>query len=71
MTEKDKKPAAPDRRQLLRSLGTGALGTAAVAAGGAAVVITPAEAATSVSERKKARYKETEHVKAYYRTNRY
>jgi len=60
-----------DRRNVLKSLGTGALGTAAVAAGGAAVAPTPAVAAESAAERVKARYKETDHVKAFYRTNRY
>jgi hypothetical protein len=60
-----------DRRKFLRSLGSGAAGSVAVAAGGVAVVPVAAEAAESAADRKKARYKETDHVKAYYRTNRY
>lgn len=56
-----------DRRGFLRSIGgAGAAGTAAVV--GAAV---PAEAAENEAGRKKARYKESDHVKAFYRTNRY
>jgi hypothetical protein len=35
------------------------------------VTATPAVAAESAAEKKKARYKETEHVKKYYATNRY
>jgi nitrous oxide reductase len=63
--------AKVDRRKFLRSLGSGAVGTAAVAAGGVAVAPATAEAAESAAERTKARYKETDHVKTYYRTNRY
>jgi hypothetical protein len=54
------------RRELLRALGTGAAVTAA------APLATPAHAdSESNSEKRKARYKETEHVKTYYRVNRY
>jgi hypothetical protein len=60
-----------DRRKFLRSLGGGAAGTVAVAAGGVVVAPAAAEAAESAADRKKARYKETDHVKAFYRTNRY
>ncbi|MDB5595084.1 MAG: twin-arginine translocation signal protein [Hyphomicrobiales bacterium] len=56
-----------DRRSFFR-----AGGTAAVAA---AVAIVPvadeAQAAETGTERTKARYRETEHVKNYYRVNRY
>lgn len=65
------KDATIDRRNLLKSLGTGAIGTAAVAAAGTVVAPTSAEAAESAADRVKARYKETDHVKAFYRTNRY
>lgn len=64
-------PKVIDRRGFLRGLSTGAVGTAAVAATGIAIAPGAAEAAESVAERKKARYRETDHVKAYYRTNRY
>lgn len=43
--------------------------SAAAAATGAAVA--PAAASESEAEQKKARYKETDHVKKYYATNRY
>ena len=55
------------RRQFLRGLGAGA-GLAATAA---APLATGAVAAESNNERAKARYKETDHVKAFYRVNRY
>jgi hypothetical protein len=48
------------------------MGGSAVAAAAAVVPLTvEAEAAETGSERTKARYKETEHVKNYYRVNRY
>jgi hypothetical protein len=55
------------RRDFLRALGAGA-GAAAVTAplGGAAKADTE-----SNDEKRKARYKETDHVKNYYRVNRY
>ncbi len=57
------------RRGFLKALGLGAGVAAAGVAGDAAM--TPAAAAESVDDRKKSRYRETEHVKTYYRTNRY
>ena len=55
------------RRDFLRTLGIGA--TAAVAA---TPLAGEARADTeSADEKRKARYKETDHVKAYYRVNRY
>ncbi len=48
--------------------GASAIAAAAVAAPLAAP---PAAASEADAEKKKARYKETDHVKAYYRTNRY
>ena len=56
------------RREFLRTLGAGA-GVAVAAAGPLAV---EARADTeSNDEKRKSRYKETEHVKTYYRVNRY
>jgi hypothetical protein len=62
------KPRTPvGRREFLRVLGAGA--TVAAAAGPLA---TQAQADTeSNDEKRKTRYKETDHVKAYYRVNRY
>ncbi len=58
-----------DRRSFFKSLG-GASAAAAVAVT-APIVATPAAATENQSERTKARYKETDHVKTFYRTNRY
>ena len=56
------------RRDFLRVLGTGA----GVAATAAAPLATMAKADTENNdEKRKARYKESDHVKAYYRVNRY
>jgi hypothetical protein len=55
------------RRDVLRALAAGA----GVAATSAAPLASPAAAAESEQEKRKARYKETDHVKAYYRVNRY
>ena len=63
----EKKDGAMDRRSFFRA-GSGA---AVVAATVVATGAEPAVAAESDSERKKARYKETEHVKTFYRVNRY
>jgi hypothetical protein len=54
------------RREFLRVLGAGAAG--------AAVPLSPGEAKAdteSNDEKRKARYKETDHVKTFYRVNRY
>jgi hypothetical protein len=62
----DKKRVA--RRDFLRALGAGA----GVAATAAAPLATAAKADNeSNDEKRKARYKETDHVKAFYRVNRY
>ena len=66
MTEKSDKRAV-DRRGFLRSVGGASVAGAAVAAGSAL----PAAAAENDADKKKARYRETDHVKAFYRTNRY
>jgi hypothetical protein len=55
------------RREFLRALGAGA-GVAATAT----PLATPALADTeSNDEKRKARYKETDHVKTFYKVNRY
>ena len=60
--------AKMDRRNVLRTLGAGA-GAAASVAG---ALSTPAKADSETDdEKRKARYKETDHVRAYYRVNRY
>ena len=70
MKQQDKtqneKPVA--RRDFLRVLGVGA----GVAAGAAAPLATAAMAdSENNDDKRKARYKETDHVKAFYRVNRY
>ena len=56
------------RRDVLRALGAGA-GLAVTAA---APLATAAKADTETNdEKRKSRYRETEHVKTYYRVNRY
>jgi nitrous oxide reductase len=61
------KPAV-GRREFLRALGAGA----GIAAAGGAPLVTAAKADTETAdEKRKARYKETDHVKAYYRVNKY
>jgi hypothetical protein len=56
-----------DRRTVLRALGAG---TATATAAGA--LSTPANADSETNdEKRKPRYKETDHVKAFYRVNRY
>jgi hypothetical protein len=62
------KKAGLERRDFLRVMGMGAAGAAAVvpllAAG-------PAKAVETADERVKQRYRETDHVKKYYQTNRF
>jgi hypothetical protein len=55
------------RRDFLRALGAG---TAAAAAAGALSTSGHADSETN-DEKKKSRYRETDHVKAYYRVNKY
>ncbi|AWJ92080.1 hypothetical protein Sp245p_20065 (plasmid) [Azospirillum baldaniorum] len=56
-----------ERRSLLKGLGLGAAGAAAVAA---TLRAAPAEAMESRQEQVKSRYRETEHVKRFYALNR-
>jgi len=71
MKDETSKPKV-DRRNFLRSLGKGAAGGVATSAA-AVVGLAPraADAAESKADRVKKRYRETDHVKAFYRTNRY
>ena len=55
------------RRDFLRAMGAGA-GLAVTAA---APIAGEAVAAESDADKKKARYKETDHVKTYYKVNRF
>jgi hypothetical protein len=61
-----KQKTAVGRREFLRVLGAGATVAAAVPLAGEAKADTETN-----DEKRKARYKETDHVKAFYRVNRY
>jgi hypothetical protein len=65
MDKPQKKTVA--RRDFLRVLAAGA----GAAAGSTVPLTSPAAAAESDQEKRKARYKESEHVKAFYRVNKY
>jgi hypothetical protein len=57
------------RRDFLRKVGVGAVGAGATLA---TPLVTSAQADSEADqEKRKARYKETDHVKSYYRVNRY
>lgn len=63
---KSERKATLGRREFLRALGIGAAATAA------APLATEARADTETNdEKRKSRYQETDHVKTYYRVNRY
>jgi hypothetical protein len=63
---KDERKLTVGRRDFLRKVGVGAGATLA------APLTVPAQAdSENNDEKRKARYKETDHVKAYYRVNRY
>ena len=68
MTESDQKiaKAVVDRRSFFR-----ASGGVAMAAAATVLPTQDAEASESQAERTKARYSETDHVKTFYRVNRY
>jgi len=66
---KDEKKLTVGRRDFLREVGIGAVGAGATLA---APLTAPVQAdSENNDEKRKARYKETDHVKAYYRVNRY
>ncbi|MBR0816668.1 twin-arginine translocation signal domain-containing protein [Bradyrhizobium liaoningense] len=67
MSEDNK--AAVGRRDFLRKVGIGTVGAGATLA---TPLVGSAQAdSESNDEKRKARYKESDHVKAYYRVNRY
>ena len=65
---KDNK-AAIDRRNFLRTVGGAS--TVAVAAAASPIAATDAQAYDPGPDETKARYRESDHVKAFYRTNGY
>ena len=68
MADDTKTMQAVGRRGFLKALGAGA---GAAVTGAVAVAPTAVVAAESDADKKKARYQETDHVKAFYKTNRY
>lgn len=65
----DDKKATVGRRDFLRKFGIGTVGAGAALA---TPLVGSAEAdSENNDEKRKARYKESDHVKAYYRVNRY
>jgi hypothetical protein len=63
---KAERKTALGRREFLRALGVGAAATAA------APLATEAKADSEGNdEKRKSRYRESDHIKAYYRVNRY
>jgi hypothetical protein len=66
---RDEKKTIVGRRDFLHKVGIGTVGAGATLA---TPLITKAQADSETDqEKRKARYKETDHVKAYYRVNRY
>ncbi|MFB9269956.1 twin-arginine translocation signal domain-containing protein [Bradyrhizobium erythrophlei] len=66
---KDETTTTVGRRDFLRKVGIGTVGAGATLA---TPLIVPARADSETEvEKRKARYRETEHVKTYYRVNRY
>ena len=66
---KDEKKITVGRRDFLRKLSVGAVGAGATLT---VPLMAPAQADSETNdEKRKARYKETDHVKAFYRVNRY
>jgi hypothetical protein len=66
---RDEKRTTVGRRDFLRKVGIGTVGAGATLA---MPLMAPAQAdSENNDEKRKARYQETEHVKAYYRVNRY
>jgi len=65
----DDKKATVGRRDFLRKVGVGTVGAGVTLA--TPLVGTAQADSENNDEKRKARYKETDHVKAYYRVNRY
>ena len=65
---KTDKKAAVGRRDFLRALSAGALSVGAAASSSALPALADSE---NNDEKRKARYTESDHVKTYYRVNRY
>jgi hypothetical protein len=66
---KDQYKVTAGRRDFLRKVGIATVGVGVTLA---TPLVVPAQAdSESDDEKRKARYKETDHVKAYYRVNRY
>lgn len=66
---RDEKKTAVGRRDFLHKVG---IGTVAAGATLTMPLISPAQADSETDdEKRKARYKQTDHVKTYYRVNRY
>jgi hypothetical protein len=66
---KEDNKAAVGRRDFLRGVGIGALGVGAVTV---SPLMSEAKADSETNdEKRKSRYKESDHIKAYYRVNRY
>jgi hypothetical protein len=66
---RDEKQTTVGRRHFLRNVGIGIVGASATLA---TPLIAPAQAdSENNDEKRKARYRETDHVKKYYRVNRY
>jgi nitrous oxide reductase len=66
---KDEKKARVGRRDFLRNAGIGAAGAGAALA--TPLMGTAQADSENNDEKRKARYKETDHVNTYYRVNRY
>jgi len=65
----DEKKTIRGRRDFLRKVGIGTIGAGATLA---TPLVASAQADSETDdEKRKARYKETDHVKTYYRVNRY
>ena len=66
---RDEKKTTVGRRDFLRKVGIGTVGAGATLA---TPLVTSAQADSETDQEKsKTRYKETDHVKAFYRVNRY
>ena len=66
---RDEKKTKVGRRDFLRKVGVGAAGAGATLA--TPLMGTAQADSKNDDEKRKPRYKETDHVKAYYRVNRY